>query len=130
MFDIYMVCEHGFHNVAESGAITGFQFRARLPYYRGLGLSMVEDLVVTVDGQRYPREALRITLHGNTYTLDQMEQEVEDRWEFGEEGVVTVDKPGGLGVGLHKVAMEDTLRISYLPFLLTGSDAKVIELAA
>ncbi len=28
----------------------GFALEARLPYYRGLGLSMVEDVAVTVDG--------------------------------------------------------------------------------
>ena len=27
----------------------GFALEARLPYYRGLGLSMVEDIAVTVD---------------------------------------------------------------------------------
>lgn len=129
MFEKYMICEHDFRNVIESGKVTGFQFRARLPYYRGLGISMVEDLAVTVDSQRYPREALRVTLHGNTYTLDEMEHEYEDRWEFGEEGIVTVIKPGGLPTGLHKIEMSDTLRISYLPFLLTGSDSKVLGLA-
>lgn len=128
MFEKYMICEHGFKNVAEAGEVTGFQFNARLPYYRGLGVSMVESLVVTVDARRYPREALRVTLHGNTYTLDEMETEYEDRWEFGEEGTVTVCQPGGLAPGLHKIEMEDVLRISYLPFLLTGVDNKVLEL--
>jgi hypothetical protein len=129
MFEKYMICEQDFRNVIEDERITGFQFKARLPYYRGLGISMIEDLSVTVDAQRYPRESLRVTIHGNTYTLDEMEQEYEDRWEFGEEGILTVQKPGGLTPGLHKIEMEDTLRISYLPFLLTGKDNKVLELA-
>ena len=129
MFDKYMICEHDFLNVVESGEVTGFQFKARLPYYRGIGISMVEDLAVTVDAQRFPRQALRVTLHGNTYTLDEMEQEYEDRWEFGEEGIVTVQNPGGLTPGLHKIELEAVLRISYLPFLLTGSDTKVIDLS-
>lgn len=129
MFDKYMICEDGFQNVVEAGEITGFQFEARLPYYRGLGISMVEDLAVTVDSERFPREALRVTLHGNTYTLHEMEQEYEDRWEFGEKAVVTIRKPGGLKAGLHKIEMEDILRVSYLPFLLIGADDKVLELA-
>ena len=129
MFDKYMICEHDFLNVLEFGEVTGFQFKARLPYYRGIGISMIEDLAVTVDAQRFPRQALRITLHGNTYTLDAMEGEYEDRWEFGEEGIVTVQNPGGLTPGLHKIELEAVLRISYLPFLLTGGDTKVLELA-
>ena len=129
MFDKYMICEHDFRNMVEAGEVTGFQFKARLPYYRGIGISMIEDLAVTVDAQRFPRQALRITLHGNTYTLDAMEGEYEDRWEFGEEGIVTVQNPGGLTPGLHKIELEAVLRISYLPFLLTGGDTKVLELA-
>jgi hypothetical protein len=125
-----MICEQGFQNVVENGSVTGFQFKVRLPYYRGLGVSMVEDLVVTVDTERFPRESISVTLHGNTYTLDEMEKEYEDRWEFGEEGIITIQKPGGLAAGLHKIEMEDVLRISYLPFLLTGSDTKVLALSA
>ena len=111
MFDKYMICEHDFQNVEETGETIGFQFKARLPYYRGLGLSMVEDLAVTVDMHRYPRESLQITLHGNTYSLDEMEEEYEDRWEFGEEATVTVLKPGGLADGLYKIQLEKTHNI-------------------
>ena len=128
MFDKYMICEHDFRNVIEAGKLTGFQFKARLPYYRGIGISMIESLGVVLDGQRFPREAIRVTLHGNAYTLDEMETEYEDRWEFGEEGIVTVQKPGGLSAGLHKIETDVVLRISYLPFLLTGGDNKVLEL--
>lgn len=128
MFDRYMICEHDFRNVLADGKITGFQLWARLPYYRGLGLSMVENLEITVDDQRFPRQAVRVTLHGNTYALDEMESVYTDRWEFGEEGVVTIEKAGGLSSGLHKIEMQDTLRISYLPFLLVGGDIKVLSL--
>ena len=80
MFDKYIVCEDGFENISEGDQITGFQFKARLPYYRGLGISMVEDLAVKVDGEVIPRQAIQVTLHGNTYTLDEMETEYDDRW--------------------------------------------------
>jgi len=128
MFDKYMICEDLFSNVYEGGKATGFQFNARLPYYRGLGISMVEDLAVMVDSETFPRQAIRVTLHGNTYTLDQMEKEYEDRWEFGEEGTLTVLKPDGLTPGSHKVEMVDNLRISYFPWPLIGKDTKVLSL--
>ncbi len=57
-----------------------------------------------------------------------MENEYDDRWEFGEEGTLTVLKPGGLTPGDHKVNLEDRLRISYLPWLLVGKDSKVLTL--
>lgn len=130
MFDKYIVCEDGFQNVSEGGQVIGFQVKARLPYYRGLGLSMVETLGVAIDSEPVAREAIRVTLHGNTYTLDEMEREYEDRWEFGEEGTVTVVKAGGLTPGAHTVEVSPQLRVSYLPFILMGRDTKVLTLAA
>ena len=85
MFDKYMIVEDSLANTAD-----GFSFRARLPYYRGLGLSMVEEIAVTIDGTPRPRDAVRLTLRGKTYSLDAMETVFDDRWNFGEEGVVTV----------------------------------------
>ncbi len=126
MFDKYILCEDGFKNVYTGEKETGFQIKCRLPYYRGLGLSMVEDLEIIVDSVKIPREAIRVTLHGNTYTLDEMESEYDDRWEFGEEGTVMVQKPGGLPSGKHKIEVTPHLRISYLPFILTGQDTKVL----
>ena len=128
MFDKYIICENGFRNTQDGKNVTGFQLKARLPYYRGLGLSMVEDLTIKVDGEAAPRSAVRVTLHGNTYTLDQMETEYEDRWEFGEEGLISVDKAGGLSAGAHRVEVLPRLRISYLPFILEGQDSKNLVL--
>lgn len=128
MFDKYIICEDGFQNTVDGGKITGFQFKARLPYYRGIGLSMIEDLKIKVDSEEIPREAIQVTLHGNTYTLDGMEAEYEDRWEFGEKGIVKVHKSGGLTSGEHKIEVVPHLRISYLPFILTGEDSKILKI--
>ena len=51
MFDKYIVVEDTLKRVPG-----GLQFGVRLPYYRGLGLSMVETMDVTVDGERVPEE--------------------------------------------------------------------------
>jgi len=63
----------------------GFAFYGRLPYYRGLGLSMIEDIAVSVDGEAVARGDVRLHLHGNTYTLDQMETVYDDRWRTGQD---------------------------------------------
>ncbi len=47
MFDQHIICREGFSNVTRDGEVIGVRFLARLPYYRGLGLSMVEDIAVT-----------------------------------------------------------------------------------
>lgn len=128
MFDKYMILEHGLKNTLKDGAVIGFEFGARLPYYRGLGVSMIEEINLTVDGAVIPREAIRVTLHGNTYSLAEMELEFEDHWGFGEVGTITVLQPGGLEPGTHNIELRDSLRISYFPFPMTGRDAKSLLL--
>lgn len=128
MFDRYMICEETVRNVAEGGTVTGFQFGARIAYYRGLTLSMVEGLGVSVDGAAVPPEQIRFTVGNRTFTLAQMETEYEARWEFGEVATVTVLRPGGLAAGEHKIEFSENLRIAYMPFPLTGRDAKVVRI--
>ena len=55
MFDRYMILEDTVRNVRRDGEVVGFEFGARIAYYRGLGLSMVEGLNVTVDGETVRR---------------------------------------------------------------------------
>ena len=102
-------------NTVEEGVVTGFQVGAKAPYYRGLGISMVEDIQVTLDGNKVSPESIRVVLHGNTYTLKEMETEPDDRWEFGEVGTIKVLQPGGLTPGEHTIDVVFNLRISYMP---------------
>jgi len=129
MLDHYMICEGGFKNITEGGEKTGFQFGARLPYYRGLGLSMVEDLAVTVDGEPVPRDQILFSVRGKDWTLAQLETEMEERWEMGEVATVKVKRPGGLPPGKHNVELAERLRISYLPFTPVTKDAKELTLS-
>jgi hypothetical protein len=108
----------------------GFAFYGRLPYYRGLGLSMIEDIAITADGEPVPREDVRLHLRGKTYTLDQMETVYDDRWNFGEQAKIIAMKPGGLAPGDHCIEFAVRMRISYLPFVPTTRDTKHLAIAA
>ena len=116
MFEKYMICEDGFRNVGDASSPSGFQLQLRLPYYRGLGLSMVEDVAVTVDGEPVARSDIRLRLRDRSWSLDELENEFVERWEFGEKAIVEVRKPGGLSPGQHQVEATEKLRISYLPW--------------
>lgn len=128
MMDKHMICTDGFGNVVEGGRVTGFALLARLPYYRGLGLSMVEDIEVTVDGQAVPREAIRLELRGRSWSLAEMETCYDEKWNFGEKARVVVARPGGLPPGEHRIELAERLRISYLPFVPTTRDAKTLTI--
>ena len=108
MFEKHMICEEGFENIYEGDQAIGFALLARLPYYRGLGLSMIEDVGVAIDGQLMPRKDIRLSVRGRTWTLDEMETEYNDRWNFGEKAKVTVLLPGGLAGGSSRGRTERT----------------------
>jgi len=128
MFDRYIICEDTVRNLTEGDRVVGFQFGARIAYYRGLGLSMIEDLAVTVDGEKLPRADVRFSVGGRDFTLDEMETEYEARWEFGDVARVSVLKAGGLSRGEHRLELVEQLRVSYMPFPIQGKDAKVVRL--
>jgi Domain of unknown function (DUF6379) len=125
MMDNKMIIEGSLENVAD-----GFSFLGRLPYYRGLGLSMIENIAVTVDGEEVAREDVRLHLRGRTYTLDQMETVYDDRWNFGEKATIIALKAGGLAPGKHTIEFAVRMRVSYLPFVPTTKDTKELALAA
>lgn len=130
MMDNKMICTEAFENVVENGQTIGFAFLGRLPYYRGLGLSMIEDIAVSVDGEAIARKDVRFSVRGKTYTLDQMETVYDDRWNFGEKAKIIGLKAGGLKPGKHKIEFAVRMRVSYLPFVPTTKDSKELQLAA
>jgi len=113
MYDKHIIYPDSLHNLADG---SGFALGVRLPYYRGQPLSVVEDIAVKVDGVAVPREQVRFSVRGKSWTLDQLEENTAERWEFGEVAEVSVLQPQGLAAGEHEVAVGVQLRISYLPW--------------
>lgn len=126
MYDKHIICDDTLRNDGSNG----FSFGARLPYYRGQPLSVVEDLVINVDGQDVPRSHVRLTLGEQTWTLDELPAFTEQRWEFGEVARVSVLQPGGLTAQAHQVTLAIHLRISYLPFPSITKTTKTMTPAA
>jgi hypothetical protein len=113
MYDKHIIHPDSLRN---DGDAAGWRIGVRLPYYRGQVLSAVEDIALTVDGVKIPREDVRFTVRGRTWTLDELETTYDERWEFGEVADVSVRQAGGLAPGKHSVTAAVQLRISYLPW--------------
>ena len=128
MFDDKIIVPDSLERLSAADGVEGFSVLARLPYYRGLGLSMVEDIGVSVDGEKVPRENIRFAVRGRSWTLDQMETEYGDRWNFGEKARVIVKRPGGLKAGEHDIEVAVRMRISYLPMVPTTRDRKRLSI--
>ena len=129
MFDKYLIVDGSLRNVGPTDAPSGFAFEAKLGYYRGLGLSMVEALDITVDGEAVPREAIRFDEGNGPLSLDEMETAFDRRWPFGAPATITVERDGGLAPGEHSLEFSQQLRISYMPFPSINSDAKSLTIA-
>ena len=127
MYEKYIIVTEETKNIKKDQSIIGFQLGARVPYYRGLGISMIEHIELTVDGNKIPDTDILVEIHGNTYSLKQMETEESDRWEFGEVGHIKVLQNNGLSSGRHVITLIFTLRISYMPVLAHRKDSKEIE---
>lgn len=108
----------GFCNIEQDGKVIGYEFRFKAQYYRGVTLSIVRDIQVTVDGEKAAPEDIRFTVNGETFTLDEMTTVVDSdyRWEFGEFATVSVMKEGGLAKGTHHIAAYQKIVPSYMPF--------------
>lgn len=130
MYDNYMIVGEEFKNVIEDGKVIGFQLGMRLPYYRGIVLSLVGKTGLTVDGETIPGELMTVTISGKTFPLSELENEPVVKWEFGDVGILTVKKPGGLPPGEHTLSLHQHLKISYVPVGFSGADTKVLTLAA
>lgn len=130
MFDKYLIVADSLRNTGPADAPTGFAFDAKLGYYRGLGLSMIEDLAISVDGEAVARDAVRFDEGKGPLSLDEMETAFDRRWPFGAVATITVLRPGGLAPGDHALTLTERLRVSYLPFPSLNSDSKTLALAA
>jgi len=129
MYDKYLIVTEAFKNIEQDGEVTGYQLGLRLPYYRGVVLSLVGATELTVDGERVPTEAMTVTLRGRTFPFMSFEDEPVAKWEFGDIGIVTVAKPGGLMPGEHNIEVRQHMKISYVPGGFWGGDTKALTVA-
>jgi hypothetical protein len=129
MFEKYLICDDSLRNIEHDGRVVGFSFEARLGYYRGLGLSMVEKLDVVVDGVPVPRDLVRFRDGDRDLTMMELEQAYDRRWEFGAKATITVMQPGGIKPGRHRLDLTEVLRISYMPLNRVGTDSKQMTVA-
>lgn len=131
MFDEMIIREGSVKNVvADDGAVTGFSFQTHMPYYRGLGLSMVEVPEVRVDGVAVSEEDLRFTYNGVTRTFAELADVSDVRWELRTFATITVLREGGLAAGEHEIFVNLRLRVSYLPFLSENRYTRRVAVAS
>ena len=128
MFDQYIVCEENFR--ARDDGRPGGVVEVRMPYYRGLTLSMVEAVDLVLDGTPVPAQRTTFTVHGNTYTFGELPTTTHDRWEMGERAQLAFETDEPLAPGEHEVTVAVRTRLSYMPVPGGGRNTKRLTLPA
>jgi hypothetical protein len=103
------------HPLRLSSGIVGFTLDVRLNYYRGLPLSAVENLELSVDGVRVPDHLVLAGLREKIFPLGQVRLAFTEHWPV--KGVLRLNVyNGGLEPGRHQVNLTLHLRNVYMQF--------------
>lgn len=84
------------------GSCTGYEFQIDNLSYRGIWISTIEDIELTVDGERIPKSNMMFFCNGIGYSVDDMVTHTENFWGCMDSGVLRIYKVGGLSKGSHK----------------------------
>nr|WP_272918135.1 DUF6379 domain-containing protein [Actinomadura rayongensis] len=92
----------------------GYALAVRLPWYRALPVSAVEQLDVALDGVRAPADAISFEVNGRARSLAAARDDWDESWYVLDDGVVRVaaEVPPG---SAHEVEVVLGVRIPYLP---------------
>lgn len=131
MFDNNVFIENSCHNVVEDGKVSGFALKTYITYYRGIPLSMVNNIHVKVDGLEIPREQILFSADEGTnwFTLFEMETVTAYKWEYNVPASIYVKQEGGLKPGAHEVTLIVNVRTAYIPVPLVGEKTRTVEIA-
>lgn len=105
----------GFRNIKEGDHVTGFQFKIRLPYYRGIFLCQLRPGTLYVDGEKFDREDIIWNINGQDHTYEEMKNDMVNHWATTELAVLKVKKDGGLPQGFHDLTYGFCFTSSYMP---------------
>ena len=108
----------GFRNTFEDGKMTGFQFKIRLPYYRGVFLSQLMPGTLYVDGEKIEKDQITWVLNGEEYTNEEMAGDFRTHWNPTVPMTLKVKKDGGLSQGYHDLKYGFCFTSSYMPPVL------------
>ncbi|MEY4761006.1 MAG: hypothetical protein RLZZ200_862 [Pseudomonadota bacterium] len=115
MFEHQLIQATGFRNHGPQGAREGVEIRLRVPNYRGMRLSLLDGVDVTLDGEFFSHEVTRLLFGGQVHDLATLREATTVRWSMEEPASVLVPKAGGLAPGIHDVRVAARVRSPYFP---------------
>ncbi|MCR5777410.1 MAG: DUF6379 domain-containing protein [Lachnospiraceae bacterium] len=106
----------GFRNIKDNdGNVCGFQFKVKLPYYRGIFLSQLRPGTLYIDGEKIEKEDITWCFKGEEFSNEQMAQDFKTHWGTTTPATLKVKKKGGLAQGYHDIKYGFCFTSSYMP---------------
>lgn len=115
MLERPIIQQRGFRNLRDGYKITGFQVPIRLNYYRGVWMSQVRPISVTVDGVKYEGEQVTWNVAGKTIAQKDLAKSTNTHWSSLDAAQLQIQKVGGLQPGIHEIEVFNQFSASYLP---------------
>jgi hypothetical protein len=105
MFDNYLVRSNSLRNVVAGGETVGFSIAVRIANYRGVFLSLHTGYFIEVDAVSYPV--------ADQSSFEVIKTAVWEHWDFDDEAILHVRKPGGLSPGEHVLRFQQCVIAGY-----------------
>lgn len=114
MFEDKTICTDSLENISTGDAVTGFRITLRLPSDRGMWLSLIGGIYLSVDEQEpFDQSALTLLINEKAYPVTELSSHPQERWGAFKEAQLVVDHPGGLKPGIHTVDFQMVLLGGY-----------------
>lgn len=114
-FDDNVIKEEEFYNLKLNGKTVGVNIGLGLNYYRGLHLSCVQNLLVTIDGEEVAPHLMMLALNGKKFPIDRVAYLFEEYWGIKETANLLIFN-NGLDDKEHEVEVTLHLRNPYMQF--------------
>lgn len=122
MFDNYLIRADSLRNDVVGGEIVGFSMAVRIANYRGVYLSLHTGYFLEVDGIDYPREVQSFEVNAKPPRgFEEIAFAVHEHWDYDDEAILHVRKPGGLASGEHVIRFQQCIIAAY-GYLPTDED--------
>lgn len=129
MYERYIIVSDTWRRIDSHGSVPCGAVDLRLAYYRGIALSLVEGIELTIDGMAVDAEQMHLTVGGTNVALQDLAHRPDLRWEFSEAATLVFACPAELSHGPHEICVTELLRIAYVPGTTRRHDCKTMILA-
>lgn len=122
MFDNYLIRADSLRNDIVDGQVVGFSLAVRIANYRGVFLSLHTGYFLEVNGTVYPREVQTFEINGKPpRSFDEIKSAVWEHWDYDDEAILHIRKPGGLTPGEHVIRFQQCVIAAY-GYMATDED--------